>query len=81
MTNSQPCDTVNGVCSFQRPTLDEVLRVNLDSEQELRVRDLLLNGADDLEEDPRPVLERAAVSVRPLVDGRRDELAQQVTVL
>ena len=81
MRNRQSCDAVNGLCSSQRPTFDEVLRVNFDSEQEFRVRDVLLNGADDLEENPRPVLERAAVPVRSLVDGRRDELAQKVAVL
>ena len=44
------------------------------------VADLLANGLEDLHGEAHPVLERAAVAVRPRIDERRPELVDQVPV-
>ena len=44
------------------------------------VADRGADGADDLEREPRAVLERAAVLVRPVVDRGAEELGDQVAV-
>ena len=62
-------------------TFDEVLRVDLDREQELVVLDLLLDALDDLKQDTGPVLQGSTVLVCSLVNLRADELAEQVSVL
>lgn len=57
----------------------ELDRVDLDSEDEV-IGDARLDGGRDLEGEPRPVLEAAAVLVGPLVRRRAQELRDQVAV-
>ena len=44
------------------------------------VPDLLPDRAHDLEDEPRAILERAAVIVLPIVDRRAEELRDEVAV-
>ena len=56
-----------------------VLRVEFDSEKEI-APDLRAHGGDHFEEKARPVFERAAVIVRPVIDGRAEKLGDDVAV-
>jgi hypothetical protein len=72
---------------FERRALalpeEEVVAVVDGRDLELEVvvgPDLVPDGAHDVEGEPRPVLERAAVLVLAVVDDRREELSDQVAV-
>lgn len=61
-------------------TISKVSRVDLDGDDELGVRDSLADALDDLEYDAGAAFKVASVLIGTLVDTRRKELREEVSV-